>query len=271
MTLGRRTADKAAERVIAQRSVTVFRIFGWIFERTFKSGFHAARVVSTQAPIMPRGKRVVIYTNHASWWDGVTYVLLAKHLYPSHRVYTPVDADVFGQYGFIAKIGAFAVEQKSRRGAVEFISGSKAVLALDDGLLIVAAQGRFADPRERPLSCGAGIAHLPDHVSDIAFIPLAIEYAFWIEKQPELLLKFGQPIDGDALAALPVRDRLAKLEGALETEMDQLATLSIARDANVFDVWLQGTMGVNPIYDAWRRLMARLRGSDFHAEHGARR
>jgi len=271
VTAVRKKADEAAARAIAQRSSRVFRTFGWIFERTFRKGFHAARIVSTRAPVLPWGKRVVIYTNHASWWDGVTYVLLAKHLYPFHRVYTPVDADVFGKYGFIAKIGAFAVTQNSRRGALEFISGSKAVFSLEDGLLVVAAQGRFADPRERPLACGAGIAHLPDHVSDIVFIPLAIEYPFWLEKQPEMLLKFGQPVDGNELAALPVRDRLAMLEGALAAQMDQLATLSIARDAQAFDIWLQGSMGVNPVYDAWRRLVSKVRGQDFNAGHGTSR
>ncbi|MCX7322547.1 MAG: lysophospholipid acyltransferase family protein [Hyphomicrobiales bacterium] len=270
MTDKRRGSDQVAARAVAQRSDAFFKIFGWVFEHTFKKGFHAARIASGAPLALPRDKRIVIYTNHPSWWDGVTYVLLAKHLYPNYRVYTPVDAEVFGQYGFIARIGAFGVTQNSRRGAVEFISGSKAVFALPDGLLIVAAQGRFADPRERPLACGAGIAHLPDHVSGLVFIPLAIEYPLWSEKQPELLLKFGQAIDGQSLIGLPVRERLARLEGALESEMNQLAALAIAREEKAFDVWLLGTMGVNPIYDAWRRLTSKLRGRNFSAEHGPR-
>jgi hypothetical protein len=175
------------------------------------------------------------------------------------------------QYGFLSKIGSFGVAQKTRRGAADFIATSKAVLALPDGLLIVAAQGRFADPRERPLACGAGIAHLPDHVAGITFVPLAIEYPLWLEKQPEMLLQFGEAIDGDTLGALPLSERLARLEAALEHTMDRLAVASIARDAQAFDVWLEGTMGVNPLYDAWRRVRALVRGKRFNAEHGARK
>lgn len=271
MTMLKRSAEDRAALAIAQRSVPVFRLFGWIFERTFRSGFHAARIARAMPPPAAATSRIVIYSNHPSWWDGVVYVLLAKHLFPEHRVYTPVDAEMLEQYGFLGKIGSFGIAQNTRRGAADFIATSKAVLALRDGLLIVAAQGRFADPRERPLACGAGIAHLPDHVAGVTFVPLAIEYPLWLEKQPEMLLQFGEAVDGDMLGALPASERLARLEAALEDTMNRLAVASIARDAEAFDVWLEGTMGVNPFYDAWRRLRAMVQGRRFHAEHGARK
>ena len=270
MTTRKRSADDRAALVVASRSPRSLAFFSWIFERTFRQGFHAARLARAVAPPDAATPRLVIYSNHPSWWDGVVYVLLAKHLYPRRRVYTPVDATMLDQYGFLSKIGAFGVAQNARRGAADFIAVSKTVLGLDDGLLIVAAQGRFADPRERPLGCGAGVAHLPDHVAGATFVPLAIEYPLWLEKQPEMLLQFGDPIDGDGLAALPVAERLARLEGALETTMDRLAASAIARDSNAFSVWLEGTMGVNPLYDAWRRVRSLLQGRRFQPEHGAR-
>jgi 1-acyl-sn-glycerol-3-phosphate acyltransferase len=268
MTTRLRSADERAAQALAARSDTIFKLFGWIFERTFKSGFHAARIACDPPPPSATTRRLVIYSNHPSWWDGVVYAMLAKHLFAQRRMFTPVDAAMLDKYGFVGKIGAFGVEQGTRRGAADFIAVSKAVLARDD-VLIVAAQGRFADPRERPLACGAGIAHLPDHVGGVTFVPLAIEYPLWLEKQPEMLLQFGEAIDGDALAQLPVAERLAKLEAALERSMDRLAASSIARDASAFEIWMEGTMGVNPIYDAWRRLRARLSGGSFNAEHGA--
>jgi 1-acyl-sn-glycerol-3-phosphate acyltransferase len=269
VSAGKRSADDRAAKAIAQRSAASFRLFGWLFERTFKNCFHAARIAHPRPPAAAPTQRIVIYSNHPSWWDGVTYALVARYLYPRHRAYTPIDAAMLDHYGFVGKIGAFGVAQNSKRGAADFIAGSKAVLELGDGLLIVAAQGRFADPRERPLACAAGVAHLPDHVPDVTFIPLAIEYPLWSEKQPELLLQFGDGIDGNELAALPVAERREKLEAALEGAMDRLAALSIARDAKAFDIWIEGTMGVNPLYDGWRRLRAKVRGTRFNAEHGA--
>jgi 1-acyl-sn-glycerol-3-phosphate acyltransferase len=265
----KRSADDRAAQAIARRSAVFVRLFGWLFERTFKSNFHAAHIAHPRPPSAAPSQRIVIYSNHPSWWDGVTYLLIARYLYPRHRVFTPIDAGMLDRYGFAARIGAFGVRQNSRMGAADFIAGSKAVLGLGDGLLIIAAQGRFADPRERPLSCAAGIAHLPDHVPDVTFIPLAIEYPLWFEKQPELLLQFGDGIDGNELAPLPVTKRREKLEAALGRAMDRLAASSITRDAKAFDTWIEGTMGVNPLYDAWRRLRAMVRGTRFNAEHGA--
>jgi 1-acyl-sn-glycerol-3-phosphate acyltransferase len=263
-----RRADARAAASLAQRSPWLLRLFGFIFERTLKADFHAARIARAMPPPPDGTPRLVIYTNHPSWWDGVTYVMLAKHLYPSHKVYTPVDAEMVRHYGFVGRIGSFGVDLNARRGAADFIATSKAVLNLPDGLLIVATQGRFADVRERPLRCGPGIAHLCDHVAGISLVPLAIEYVFWNERQPELLLRFGAPICGDALRAQPAGERLMILERALEAEMDALAADAIARRSEAFNVWIEGTLGVNPVFDAWRRARAWMRGERYAAEHG---
>ena len=137
-------------------------------------------------------RKLVIYLNHPSWWDGVAYVVLARRLMPGRIVYAPIDAAMLRRYPFLGQIGAFGVEQESPRGSAHFLASCRAALAADAPLMI-AAQGRFADTRERPLNLRPGLAHLVDIEPDICFLPLALEYTFWNEKQPEMLIRFGAP------------------------------------------------------------------------------
>ena len=100
------------------------------------------------------------------------------------------------------------------------------------------------------------------------FVPLAIEYAFWDERRPNLLLNFGKPFQ--CSADEPASAIGAQLGAALETAMDALAAASITRDPSLFRTLLSGKTGVNPFYDAWRKARATLRGQAFSPAHGDR-
>jgi 1-acyl-sn-glycerol-3-phosphate acyltransferase len=264
----RQTQDIAARR-LASRSPLAFAFFGRVFAKTLRRGFHAMRMAGAAPAELKGARKLVLYANHPSWWDGVVYVMLARLLMPGRPVYTPIDAAMLTRYPFLARIGAFGVDQASARGAAEFLATSRAALAAD-APLIVAAQGRFADVRERPLRLRPGLAHLVDVEPELCLVPLAIEYVFWDEKQPEMLIRFGAPMAGRELAGLPVPQRLAILEQRLTQTLDELSAAAISRDASRFEALLDGARGVNPIYDGWRRLKAGLSGKSFSPEHGAR-
>ena len=55
------------------------------------------------------------------------------------------------------------------------------------------------DVRERPLRLAGGLARLAKRVPEACFVPLAIEYAFWDERRPNCLLRFGAPVPSDAI------------------------------------------------------------------------
>ena len=97
-------------------------------------------------------------------------------------------------------------------------------------------------------------------------VPLAIEYVFWNESRPELLLRVGTPLAG--APGLRAADWTIRLETALTETMDALATDARAREPARFARLLLGRAGVGGPYDAWRRLRARLAGQDFSASHG---
>jgi hypothetical protein len=102
-------------------------------------------------------------------------------------------------------------------------------------------------------------------------LPLALEYAFWEERTPEALERFGPPIPlgGPGRSSSPA-EWTARFERALEATQDELAVDAISRDPARFETMLRGSAGVGGWYDAWRRFRAVARGRRFVAEHGDR-
>jgi len=260
--------DRAARAaaLLDARSPLVFAVFARIFERSLRSGFHAMRMLGS-APGELRARKLVIYANHPSWWDAIAYVMIARHLLAGRAVYAPIDQAMLARYGFMRRMGAYGVDQTSARGAADFLSLGRAALARE-APLIIAAQGRFADVRERPLRLRPGLAHLAEGESEVCFLPLALEQVFWNEKRPEMLFAFGPAVFGRELNERPMRERLDVLEARLTTTLDGLSAAALTRDESRFSTLVSGAGGVDPVYDLWRRVKAAARGRSFSPEHG---
>ncbi len=258
----------AAALLVKRRSSAFFAFFGFIFERALRRDFNALRIATSGMPPAAATPRLIIYTNHPSWWDAPVYVFLSRHFFAHRPLFSPMEATMLQRYPFMARIGAFGVERHGVRGAIDFLANCKAILSAKENFLVVACQGRFADIRERPLDLERGIAHLADLAAGTTFLPLAIEYTFWDERRPELLLRFGAPIAGDTLATLPIGERLLRLEHALEDSMTSLSILAVKREASAFTTMLAGAKGVNVFYDGWRRIKAAFSGQRFDPSHG---
>ena len=123
------------------------------------------------------------------------------------------------------------------------------------------------DVRERPIRLQRGIGALAVQTTEVEFLPLAIEYTFWTEPRPEILLSFGE-------AAIPSREASRSADewteffsSALEDAQDELATRSCRRDLADWLVIDKGASGVSAIYDAWRLLRVYASGTEFVREH----
>jgi 1-acyl-sn-glycerol-3-phosphate acyltransferase len=263
---GARPAEATSER-----SPVAWRFMAAWFERYFRRHLNGLRVAAWGKPAEMIGRGpVVIYSNHPSWWDAAVYILLARNLFPTAESYAPIDSAMLRKYGFFARIGAIPVEQDGARGAVSFLRAGAEVLSREDRVLWVAAQGRFADARERPVGLRAGVARLAELAPEAWFLPLAIEYVFWTERGAEALVAFGPALSGRELRAMPRRSRLAHLEATLTATMDRLASDALARDPARFVAVTDGRPGIGGVYDGWRRLRAVLRGRRFEPAHGGR-
>jgi len=136
-------------------------------------------------------------------------------------------------------------------------------------MLWLTPQGRFTDVRERPVQFKAGIGHLCDAAEHVCFLPLAVEYVFWEERLPEILVCFGSPVESRPDDALDAADACSALLASRLTEtQDSLAAEAQQRDPNRFQTLLSGRSGVGGIYDWWRSAKARWRGESFQRKHG---
>lgn len=234
---------------ISRVALYVFRhVVRGYFRRHFRAVLvqHAERLGGLEGPL-------IVYANHASWWDAMAAVLVAEQLLPERRHYGPMDAVPLARYGILRRVGIFPVELGSARGAARFLRVSEAVLR-SGGVLWVTPQGRFTDVRERPLALKHGLAALALRVPEARVVPVAAEYLFWDERLPETLLRVGEPLRVDAVLTKEAVTEL--LERALEREMDALREAALARDALQFQTLLEGTRGSGGVY-AWTK---RVRG-----------
>lgn len=260
----------APDDPVALRSERHVAFFDFVFTRFFGKSMRALRVARWGLPEVPPGAPIVIYANHPSWWDGVTFMLLARRLFPGRQGFVPMDAAALARYGFMRRIGVFGIEQDSPRGAVRFLRNARLVLARPSHVLWINAPGRFADARERPVPIAPGLARLPEIAPDAVFVPLALEYLFWSERAAETLAGFGPPIAGAELAGLDRDARTERLRGALEATMDRLAQDAIAREPARFTAVVSAAEGMGGVYGRWQRLRALLRGEPYDPRHDTR-
>jgi 1-acyl-sn-glycerol-3-phosphate acyltransferase len=249
-------------------SPLLVRWFTWYSRGFIRKHFHSLRISSSGGFNEHVDRPIVLYTNHASWWDPLVGLVVVNSLFPKRALYAPIDALMLAKYRMFGRMGFFGVEKDTRKGAIDFLTTSTQMLGKSDAILAVTAQGRFADVRERPANIKRGLAHLSMRVPSAIFIPACIEYVFWEEKLPEVLVRFGEPIViGNE--AMDFESQHRRLESALEKTQNELAELSKSRLASAFAMLISGKAGLGGVYDRWRSVRARLRGEEFTSEIGS--
>jgi hypothetical protein len=114
-----------------------------------------------------------------------------------------------------------------------------------------------------------GLAALVARLGACTLVPLAIEYTFWDERLPEILVSCGQPVqvvDGKQHSVEEWNDQLG---AALAATQDELATLAKLRDPERFETILSGRVGISGIYEGWKRFVALLTGRVYEGSHGS--
>jgi len=262
-------APGANQDALPRRSDRFFRGFRKYARRYIRKNFHAMRIDKGGALSPPPDGPLIVVMNHPSWWDPMTAVVLSGLMPPERAHYAPMDAGGLAQYRFMEWLGIFGIELGTTRGGLAFVRRCGAVLARPESVLWITAQGRFTDPRVRPTRFKDGLGHLLHRSSNLTVVPLAIEYPFWNDRLPELLVRFGPLIPVGDGSSCSSTDWIRRMEAALEVEQDRLAEAARRRDPSAFEVLIGGTAGVGGAYDVGRRLLASVRGRRFVADHQA--
>ena len=246
--------------------------FTWYSRRYLRRHFHSLRVSLAGLPPGAAHLPMVIYSNHASWWDALVGLVL-KHEFLSERTaFAPIDAEALTRYKMFSKLGFFGVEQGTQRGAVQFLRTAENILRHRNSLLVITPQGRFSDVRERPVHFQAGLGHLATRVEQAVFLPMATEFVFWEERLPEILVRFGEPIEVTANPAqgLDAKSWTTVFQQKMAATQDALAAEAQRRNPDEFQTVLHGGAGQGGIYDWWRAAQATWRGEHFCKEHGTK-
>jgi len=269
---------KPTPDAVPRISRTALRVFAKCARRMLRRDFHAVRLAGEVPDFaaVPRDEPLIVFTNHASWWDPLTCLFLSRLFLADRSHYAPIDARGLERYGILRKLGFFGVEQESAKGGREFLRTARAILATSGAVLWITPQGAFRDSRARPPAFAPGLGHLVAKLDRATLLPLAFEYPFWDEKTPEALCRFGEPVfrsdksDGSDLSDLSDAGAWTRrLEGALARCQDALAAAAIARDPGAFRVLCGGSAGVRGPYGWWQRMSAWLRGKPYDPEHGS--
>jgi 1-acyl-sn-glycerol-3-phosphate acyltransferase len=251
----------SVSRAKSDRFTDLFgRYAAWYFARNF----HMLRIDSAGLPDVPPDRPAIVCSNHPSWWDPLTFILLARRFFPGRRAFGPMDSAALRHYPFMRRLGVYGVSQQGIGGAATFMFTSAGLLRDPRTVLWVTGEGRFGDVRQRPVRLRPGVAHLATRVPRAVILPLALEYPFWNERYPEALAHFGPPVEACPGA---VAETQRRVEQALTQAMTALSAAAIGRDPGRFQPVLRGGTGVGGAYDVWRRAKAWSHGRRFEPGH----
>lgn len=263
-------APEMSDDPLTGRSARMFGLFQWYARRYMARHFHAVRVSRTGPLPDSPDRPIVMVSNHPSWWDPLTALVLARGMARWRVHYAPMEDVGLSQYRILEKVGFFGIDTTTPRGARRFLQTCLELLKRPESTLWITAQGRFLDVRERPARLMSGIGHLAHRAKDTLFVPTAIEYPFWDDRCPEALLRFGPPIEVTSGRDRSATEWVAAIESALVQTQDQLAAEAMTRDPERFTTILAGTSGVGGVYDVIRRFRAWRAGTTFRPEHVSR-
>jgi 1-acyl-sn-glycerol-3-phosphate acyltransferase len=253
---------------VANYSPFAVSLFRQYCRRHISKHFHAARILgSSPEPLNPEGGTVVMYANHVGWWDPLVLLVLTEILLPGRRCFGPIDEQALRAYGFFRYLGFFGLRPNSSAGAHEFLRVCRSVCALDRTALCLTPQGRFCDVRELNAPFQPGLGMLAKMLPGLRFLPVAIEYCFWSERTPELLVAVGE------VETFPGRierdEATTRLAARLRATQARLAAAATARKEEAFHTLLDGKSGASFVYDLWRRALAAATGRPFQPSHSA--
>ena len=256
--------SRAAMPHVSSGVLKVFSAYTRGYARRY---FHSCRILKTGLPPRDLARSLVIFLNHASWWDPLVCLLLSREFCSDRTSFAPIEGSMLERYRFFKHLGFFGVEQQTAMGARKFLRTMRAILASSRNAVWMTPQGRFMDVRERPLRLQSGLGALATQSENTIFVPLAIEYTFWDEPRPEILVSFGEPIIPGRKTPGSAQEWTKRFNDALEETQDELAARSCRRHPSEWVVLNRGKSGVNPIYDSWRWLWARISRQEFVREH----
>ena len=165
----------------------------------------------------------ILFAPHCNWWDGIVMYNV------THRIFHKeirLMIEELNRFPLLARGGAYSVNKKSPQSAMQALKYSVDVVGDLRNMLCIFPQGIIRPPHFRPFEFQTGLAYIAQNAikkyGRINLIPTAIEYAFFRDNRPEVVVDFGKRIELDRTNIPKDRKELSHmLERALEQTADE--------------------------------------------------
>jgi len=244
------------------------------------AGVRVAGLEALTPALVDDAAPLVVYMNHAAWWDPLVGTLLATGPLAARRHRAVIDVRALERYALLERLGFVGLDRQGADGARSLLRLVDTLCGVKRSTLWLTPQGRFTDPRTRPIELERGLGHIARRLPGARFLPVAIEYPMGGERLPEVRVRIGEPESPGSLAgtaqgspeaaapAASAADLTARFAARLTTLSDRLADdVMHDRQADYVTV-LSGRHGVGAVYDLGRRIRARITGRAFDSRHG---
>ncbi len=248
----------------------VVRFFQWWMGKMFRKDFNTIRAIKGTTEILSDLDQhqgpVLVLMNHQCWWDPLIGMYIARHLTPARSMLAPMELAMLRKFPILRKLGVFGLNPDAPQSLEIMIDHVTQVFQKTPRTSFwITPQGQFADVRT-PVRLRPGAAAVAARTPGVKVVCLAVEMAFWLDRKPEILLRF-EPCEPPPAPTTAGWNRV--MTQSMQRNADELSKAVIARAeadfAPIARVHAGRAVRVNPLYDLWLRLRGRsaeLRATD---------
>ena len=223
----------------------VARVFRVIARRLICKHFHAVRLMPDSLRVLDSAADhdgpVVCCLTHAGWWDPMLGLLLHIERLKGRDGIAPIDKAVLEHVRIFRKLGLFGIDPDdpaAKDAVVDFMVDR--LQSMDRPSLWITPQGRFQDPRDT-LRIRPGVSAVLSRLTNPRALTLAIEYPFWDDKKPEMLVHITE-IEPPARSSSTIAWHRSVSHSMRQTS-GELACAAVSRNPHSFDTYMGGESG----------------------------
>jgi 1-acyl-sn-glycerol-3-phosphate acyltransferase len=138
----------------------------------------------------------IIFAPHCNWWDGIVLYNIAHRI--CHKEIR-LMVEELNRFPLLRRGGAYSVNKKSAQSAMKALKYSVDLLEDLRNILFIFPQGIIRPPHFRPIEFQTGLTYIAQNAvkkyGKINLIPIAIDYCFFRDNRPEVVVDFGKCIE----------------------------------------------------------------------------
>lgn len=140
---------------------------------------------------LSRNTPLIFAANHVSFWDPIMLVRLDELL--GGGGYVLMDRVNLARLPFMGYLGALPISRNAPEAVEQELRGATEMLTRPGRALWIFPQGQHRPHHLRPLQIRPGVQRLVQ-LAQVPVIPVSFAYHFHHAPQPQVSIRFGQPI-----------------------------------------------------------------------------